>query len=58
MIDVQDTITGLKKMLRLIDRDIGISAALRDEEMRENAEWRRGIVNSAIVILEGSAAKP
>lgn len=58
MIDVQDTITGLKKMLRLIDRDIGVSAALRDEEMRENAEWRRGIVNSAIVILEGIAAKP
>ena len=58
MIDVQDTIAGLKKMLRLIDRDIGVSAALRDEEMRENAEWRRGIVNSAIVILEGIAAKP
>ena len=52
MIDVQETIAGLKKMLRQIDRDIGVSAALRDEEMREVAEWKRDIIETAVKLLE------
>lgn len=58
MIDIDEVMAGLKKMLRQIDRDIGVSAAIRDEAMRENAEWRRKIINGAVTLLESIAAKP
>ena len=39
-------------MLRYIDHDIGVAAALRDEEMRETAEWKRDVLTSAIALIE------
>lgn len=56
--NASDTLKQLRKMLRLVDHDIGVAAALRDEEMRETAEWKRDVLNSAVLLIEGIAAKP
>ena len=50
--NANDTLEQLRKMLRYIDHDIGVAAALRDEEMRETAEWKREVLNSAIALIE------
>lgn len=47
-----DTLKQLRKMLRFVDHDIGVAAALRDEEMRETAEWKRDVIESAIALIE------
>lgn len=56
--NASDTLKQLRKMLRYIDHDIGVAAALRDEEMRETAEWKRDVLDSAVLLIEGIAAKP
>lgn len=52
MIERDEAIAGLKKLIRMADHDIGVGAALRDAEMREFAEWKRGILEAALKLLE------
>ena len=52
MIDRDEILTGLRKLLRRIDREIGVNAALQEPEMREDAERRRELIAGAIALLE------
>lgn len=52
MIERDEAIAGLQKMIRMADREIGVAAALRDAEMRELAEWKRGILEAALKLIE------
>lgn len=52
MIERDEAVAGLKKLIRMADHDIGVGAALRDEEMRETAEWKRDVLTSAIALIE------
>ena len=52
MIEREEVIKALRKMIRKCDHDIGVGAALRDAEMREYAEWKRDVYEAAVKLLE------
>lgn len=52
MIERDEAIQGLKRLIRMADHDIGVSAAMRDSEMREFAEWKRSVLEAALRLIE------
>ena len=49
---LEDVLKALKKLLKRAEKDIGISAALQDEAMHENAVWRVEVYQTVIRLLE------